>query len=609
MPNRDVVLQERLTQIAEGTAGGLTFDATTTQQVAADFDVDLARSRNPVYVFRHYSDDGVRHTSVAFTLSLNGQGRPATRVEALGKSLASSDGALFDLNPFLLVYDNVGERLLAVPAIDLFDAFATHVESTDLPYVDTASFSLSPNFAAQSLSMYAELRPPAVWATSTDGDSLTWQNLNSFLDRVVRSTQAKRGEIPRIVSAVRARLEARPPELSADGQAGSALHWESAAGALHSEIANVSVAPRLWRMLLAAIDSGPAAILVGPPGTGKSALVTQAVNAIDARERSAGHVGLNAPLWATPDESWTARELIGGETVDGGEIVFRPGWVLRAIAEDRWLVLDEANRGDLDRIFGALLTWLSGGSVTVGVESAAADAAFIELGWCEGPSRVERLDGEDGTRGTVRYLAGSSWKLLATYNALDAQRVFRLGAALGRRFSRVPVPPIDPAAFSAVLATQAEDLDPAALHALTGLYTAHFESEATRLGPAMFLAMCRYLRVTLGAVQSPRDSAHSDDTAVRSLAIADAEAMDGGIVGSENLAASDPPERGQMEVPDVPRADVAAAVAEAYILNLGTMLAQLETTDFETLANRIRASGGLSAEEVEWVGAMLHNLA
>ena len=200
---------------------------------------------------------------------------------------------------------------------------------------------------------------------------------------------------------------------------------------------------------------------------------------------------------ATPDESWTSRELIGGETVAEGEIVFRPGWVLRAIAEDRWLVLDEANRGDLDRIFGALLTWLAGEDVVVGVESSAEDAKLIELGWTSGQSRVETVEGIDERRGAIRYLAGENWRLLGTYNALDTQRVFRIGAALGRRFVRVPIPAISPSLFNQVLQRRAGDL-PEELRTKIGLlYDAHYQEEVTRLGHALFLGMCSYLRAAL----------------------------------------------------------------------------------------------------------------
>jgi hypothetical protein len=78
----------------------------------------------------------------------------------------------------------------------------------------------------------------------------------------------------------------------------------------------------------------------------------------------------------------------------------------------------------------------------------------------------------------------------SAFNALDAQRVFRFGAALGRRFARVPIPAPPADAFGEVLATRAADLPEEFRKAILGLYDAHYRSDATRLGPALFLAMC-----------------------------------------------------------------------------------------------------------------------
>ena len=63
---------------------------------------------------------------------------------------------------------------------------------------------------------------------------------------------------------------------------------------------------------------------------------------------------------------------------------FRPGKVLDAIANDRWLVIDEANRADLDRIFGGLLTWLAStsGRWTRGHQGGAP---LVRLGWTDEP--------------------------------------------------------------------------------------------------------------------------------------------------------------------------------------------------------------------------------
>ena len=393
----------------------------------------------------------------------------------------------------------IGEPALAHLGRYLFGAFAARASGDVLPYSGTASFSLTPNFQHSTINMYAELREPIVWATSTVPDSFSADGLVAFLRRVADDTAAKSADIPAIVEAIKTRLSAAPSESLT-----TAVEVVAASGTIETEYAHaepqddeVQVEDRLWHIILAAIASSAAVILVGPPGTGKSALISKAVRTISVNRQANGQPGIKIPIWATPDESWTSRELIGGETVAGGEIVFQPGWVLRAIAEERWLVLDEANRGDLDRIFGALLTWLAGEKVTVGVESPAEDAKLIELGWTHGQSRVEMVEGVDERRGAIRYLAGKDWRLLGTYNALDTQRVFRIGAALGRRFVRVPIPSIPPSLFNQVLESRANDLPDELRTKISLLYNAHYQEEITRLGPALFLGMCNYLRVAL----------------------------------------------------------------------------------------------------------------
>lgn len=185
-------------------------------------------------------------------------------------------------------------------------------------------------------------------------------------------------------------------------------------------------------------------MLVGPPGTGKTQLVGELIYEIGKNPESFGMGLIHDPLIVTPDESWTTRDLVGGDTVDDdGRLRFSPGHVLEAIAQDQWLVLDEANRADLDRIFGGLLTWLSGKEVMVGRVSADPQSSPIILTWGSEPESVvvgeERLRSGSPSNEPIYYVAGTDWRLIGTYNAVDAQRVFRFGQALGRRFGHVPV--------------------------------------------------------------------------------------------------------------------------------------------------------------------------
>jgi MoxR-like ATPase len=245
-------------------------------------------------------------------------------------------------------------------------------------------------------------------------------------------------------------------------------------------------------MLRRALTAYSSILLVGPPGTGKGTLIKW-LTAEAKREPEKYRFDPSSfhpnPLWRTPDESWTAFDLIGGLAPNAsGVLSWASGALLNAIAEGRWLVLDETNRADMDKIMGPLLTWLAKQEVELGTAQIDGGAS-IHLGWSKDPASKVELNPPT----MKRYLAGTDWRLLGTYNPQDAQRVFRFGQALSRRFVIVPIPALKSGQFVQLLSTRYPNLPEPASVAIGGIYSAHQTDSNTALGPAVFLSMAQYI--------------------------------------------------------------------------------------------------------------------
>ena len=334
---------------------------------------------------------------------------------------------------------------------------------------------------------------------------------------------------------------------------------------------------RVRRMVRLAIASAPAVMLVGPPGTGKSTLIKQVVDEISASPQLFGFSEAPTTRWVTPEEGWTTRELIGGETVDErARLRFRPGRVLDAIRANDWLVLDEANRADMDRIFGGLLTWLAGQDVQIGRASSEVAAAPVVLAWGHAAQSdtegVDRLEADHVGSDPIVFRAGREWRLLGTYNALDAQRVFRFGQALGRRFVRVPIPAAPSDRFAEILEPEVRDLPHGVAIRIAGLYSAH-QAAGVPLGPAIFLWLPSYIRAGLSlrfeGLYEEEPVRHTDDAA--------------------------PPAASDSELDSL--------TAEAYVSAAGVWLRTLEDEQLAALGREVTKV--VADEEWNWILEML----
>jgi len=207
MKGSDQLLQSTLAELAANSEGRLKFAQTKVSVLGRELDVKFNNSPNLIYDFKVSPEDGAAFRAVAFTLTLDGSGRGATRAEALGRAIAASDGQLFELNPFLLIYDYAGNQFLAVSALALFDAFVRKVTENPVAVAGTAIFSLTPNFANKTIFMYGKAPEESVWHSSATAGELTLEKIQTGLARVRRETETGKAKITQIVSALKQRIE------------------------------------------------------------------------------------------------------------------------------------------------------------------------------------------------------------------------------------------------------------------------------------------------------------------------------------------------------------------------------------------------------------------
>ncbi len=186
----------------------------------------------------------------------------------------------------------------------------------------------------------------------------------------------------------------------------------------------------------AALNSGKHVLFTGPPGCGKSKLAGTLATLASGRE----------PLMATASPAWSAGDLIGRyfPRPSGQGLEFQPGFFLRAIDDgNRWLIIDEFNRANIDECFGELFSVLADDVVELPFQEDVSENALLGIASSAPvrilPARRRSAVQPTATTATVDYAVGPSFRLIGTMNDADRSTLHQLSFALLRRFNIIRV--------------------------------------------------------------------------------------------------------------------------------------------------------------------------
>ena len=189
------------------------------------------------------------------------------------------------------------------------------------------------------------------------------------------------------------------------------------------EISEIINLPRaVTSKIASALNMGKHLILTGPEGSGKTSIAVVLAKIANKKTLNQGYILTCA------NKDWSFKDTIGNLIeIDNGSKLFKEGFMLKSIREDKWLIIDEINKCNTNSCFGDLINSFYGHNTILSYMHE--NYKNIEI--------IGELE-EDRSYDVNQYIKNMNWRMIATMDSSERQN-FNFSSDFIRRFAFIDI--------------------------------------------------------------------------------------------------------------------------------------------------------------------------